>query len=185
MFLSPLESEHMSPVCPVGNLSKSQPPGAAIVNIITQPPADMSSVLSTALSGNRVATFIYCLCSWYSLSIPSMSSSSFLSYYYHVSCGHSGKIYLPEFWFPLLSWKLELNANLVSWTYCILASRHLSVPCPAISPTRGIHSFLAICGDTELGDAINLAGLAWAGKSWMEEEENILKWPKIFSDCKR
>ena len=183
MFLSPLESEHMSPVCPVGNLSKSQPPGAAIVNIITQPPADI--VLCPFYSSIREQGGISYLLPLLLWLLVNTINVIFIILILLLSCGHSGKIYLPEFWFPLLSWKLELNANLVSWTYCILASRHLSVPCPAISPTRGIHSFLAICGDTQLGDAINLAGLAWAGKSWMEEEENILKWPKIFSDCKR
>ena len=164
----------MSPVCPVGNLSKSQPPGAAIVNIITQP------------------LKLQWLPIWHS---PLSSLQLYQGTGWHLLFTASALVTLCLYNHPyptIIIWKISPSWVLISTyflanlrMYCILASRHLSVPCPAISPTRGIHSFLAICGDTELGDAINLAGLAWAGKSWMEEEENILKWPKIFSDCKR
>ena len=162
MVLSPLESEHMSPVCPVGNLSKSQPPGAAIVNIITQPlklqwlPSwHVLCPLYSSIRDQGGIFYLLPLLLWlfvYTINVIIILLILLLSY---------GKFHLPEFWFPLISWKLELNLRM----YCILTSRHLSVPC-TVSCNFSHTWYSFVSGDMRRYTTGRCYKSCWPGLGW-------------------
>ena len=110
MFLSPLESEHMSPVCPVGNLSKSQPPGAAIVNIITQLPAPVAAQLTCPLSSLQ----LYQGPGWQLL----FTASALVTLCLYNQCHHYPSYPTIIIWKISPSWVLISTYFLETWAKC-------------------------------------------------------------------